>query len=157
MSVKVEGIEEAMRVLEELPDKTKMKAIIPSLNTAGRVVIQAARRKLPRKNEVRRYEISKGKNKGKVIRKVATGNLRASIGRIKLSSFKRRKRLQPIVLVGPRAYGKYRGFHGHLVEFGHQNASPHPYMRPAYEETKGQARKIVSDAIVKYVNKVNGR
>lgn len=46
-----------------------------------------------------------------------TKNLSKSIGRIKGI---RTKKGKPFILIGPRYYGKFRGYHAHLVEVGSQ-------------------------------------
>lgn len=82
-----------------------------------------------------------------------TGTLEKSIGAIKVS--KRKATEIGMVKVGPRRGGRYRGYHGHLVEFGTGPRKPggwyagfrnprstvmpaHPFMRPAFERTKTQ-------------------
>lgn len=70
-----------------------------------------------------------------------TGNLRKSIG-------KKSKAYQSgtsVALVGPRISDSHLGFHGHLVERGHVNRDgsytpAHPFMEPAAEQAKPEAR-----------------
>lgn len=47
-----------------------------------------------------------------------TGNLKKSIGRVRVPLAKARE--IGMVKLGPRVRGQYKGFHGHLVEFGHR-------------------------------------
>lgn len=82
-----------------------------------------------------------------------TGALEKSIGAIKVSI--RKADEIGTVKVGPRRGGGNKGYHGHLVEFGtgprpaggwyagFRNPGTtvmpaHPFMRPAFEKTKGQ-------------------
>lgn len=74
-----------------------------------------------------------------------TGNLVDSIGVVRVSQ----KRVGGgAVIVGPRRRGKYKGYAGHLVEFGTRMRytrrsgayrgfmKPRPFMRPAWEQTR---------------------
>lgn len=90
-----------------------------------------------------------------------TGRLEDSIGGIKLSQ--RSTKEIGLVHVGPRRKkGTYRGFHGHLVEYGHRLVSskksgkrqigfvrPYPFMKPAFDKTKDQVGKNISESIQK--------
>jgi HK97 gp10 family phage protein len=76
-----------------------------------------------------------------------TGNLRDSIGAYKVS--KRRQTALGQVNVGPRRGGKYKGYHGHLVEFGtgprKTGIMPaQPFAEPAFVATKSEVEKIIS-------------
>lgn len=68
-----------------------------------------------------------------------TGNLAESIGVVK-AGIKRGGNIGQVE-VGPRRGGAYRGYHGHLIEFGKTNrdgtrTQPKPFMAPAFERTK---------------------
>ena len=88
---------------------------------------------------------------------VKTGNLRNSIGRVRTPL--RKANTIGEVKVGPRVGGKYKGYHGHLVEFGTKNrppggwyarfpnahttsSKPHPFMVPAERMT---GAKVIGD------------
>lgn len=81
-----------------------------------------------------------------------SGELEKSIGAVKVSA--RKANDIGVVKVGPRRGGQYKGYHGHFVEFGtgprraggwyarFRNPGTtimpaRPYMRPAFERTKG--------------------
>ncbi len=79
-----------------------------------------------------------------------TGNLADSIGIVK-SGIKRGGNVGEII-VGPRRGGAYKGYHGHLIEFGKTNRNgtrtqPKPFMAPAYEQTKNQVEGGIANAI----------
>jgi len=76
-----------------------------------------------------------------------TGNLKKSIGSVKISQ--RKATEIGTVHVGPRRGAGYKGHHGHLVEFGASNRPPggwnkttpttmpsHPFMKPALDRTE---------------------
>lgn len=83
-----------------------------------------------------------------------TGNLADSIG-IERVGVKRGGEIGQIQ-VGPRRGGAYRGFHGHLIEFGKTNrdgtkTAPRPFMEPAFERTKGQVESGISNFLSKRI------
>jgi HK97 gp10 family phage protein len=82
-----------------------------------------------------------------------TGNLVKSIGSVKIST--RKATEIGTVHVGPRRGGGFKGYHGHLVEFGTGSRPPggwyarfpgakdtvmpaSPFMKPALEQTRDQ-------------------
>lgn len=94
------------------------------------------------------------------------GDLSESIGAV-LKPQRKTKQLG-IVWVGPRRVkGKFRGNHGHLIEFGHRISKqkiqeggnvlgfvrPYPYMRPAFISTKDQVIQKMRNSLVDKLNK----
>lgn len=46
--------------------------------------------------------------------------------------------------------------HGHLVEFGHEGphpAPPHPFVQPAWADTKGEVKQILEGGLKKTIEK----
>lgn len=104
---------------------------------------------------------------------VRTGNLRASIGFIE-----RRKTAyyKSVVLIGPRTYNRWAGFHAHLVEYGTvkrqiketktrgEKADPEfgnrgavtpgkfAFMEPAFKETAPIVKNNVNQLVKKLFN-----
>jgi hypothetical protein len=59
-----------------------------------------------------------------------------------------------LVQYGPRKRGGYKGFHGHLIEYGKTNrdgtkTEPDPFMEPSFNQTKGQIEKNIADSLGK--------
>jgi HK97 gp10 family phage protein len=88
-----------------------------------------------------------------------TGNLAASMGR-KLLKFDKRT-FSRTMLVGPRVSGKWRGYHGHLFEFGtvarrnrhgaNRGAMPaKPFLRPAFDKHSGEVRTRMARTIKRF-------
>jgi HK97 gp10 family phage protein len=78
------------------------------------------------------------------------GNLRASLG-VGLAP---RSRKNAGVWCGPRAEyfrgaKKNNAYYAHMVEFGHEGVSPHPFMRPAFDQTKKQMIASLGDTLIK--------
>jgi HK97 gp10 family phage protein len=57
------------------------------------------------------------------------------------------------VYVGPDA----EIFYAHLVEFGTAHSSPQPFMRPAFEQTKGKALDIIKSELGGEIDKAVAR
>lgn len=87
-----------------------------------------------------------------------TGNLRDSIGGLKVSS--KRASVLGEVIVGPQRRGGKKGFAGHLVEFGtrqrknkrgaNRGVMPKkPFAKPAFEQTKGLIEASIAEQIGK--------
>lgn len=100
-----------------------------------------------------------------------TGNLVDSIGATR-TSVKKQTRLGQVI-VGPRRKGRYKGFAGHLVEYGtkrrktkktkaNRGVMPkHPFAAPSFEATRTPMKeairvnlsKIVVKALIRYAPK----
>lgn len=92
-----------------------------------------------------------------------TGNLVDSIGIRKERSAKSLlARSVGEIQVGPQRRGKYKGYAGHLVEYGTANREtksgadrgkmhPNPFMAPAFEQTKNIVEARINDSIGKKV------
>lgn len=117
-----------------------------NLSLTGDVELMAALNKLPIVvgGKVMKNAIRAG---GRAIRAAVierapigpTGNLKANIV-AKLVVYKESE--TAALIIGGK-YGRYgKGAHAHLVEFGHGGpapAPPHPFMRPAFDESKSTA------------------
>jgi len=83
-----------------------------------------------------------------------TGNLGKSIGVIK--KIKSRKG-RPFILVGPRYYGNFNGYHAHLVEVGKQNYDvsfdEQHNIKRAFEKNKTKALNEVNQHLITMLNK----
>lgn len=91
-----------------------------------------------------------------------TGNLVTSIGRVRVP-FTRAKELGT-VKVGPRVKGKYKGNHGHLIEFGtkdrytkagnYTGKGPRlPFVAPAFFQTQGTVRGQIAKNMQTILNR----
>lgn len=138
--------------LEAIPGDVRQADLSKVLDTAGEMFADEAKNILQSKGHVR------------------TRNLIESIGIIR----KRKGKLVPYTMVGPRYYGAYRGQIGHVLEFGTEEryrffgnkslglsskkvkdqllgkastgrVAPSPFMRPAYQNKKG--------AVMEYLKK----
>lgn len=92
-------------------------------------------------------------------KRITTGNLEGSIGR-----FAGKSKEYPNVMVGARAKGSYKGWHGHLVHDGTKNrrtkkgisrgaAKPDPFMQRAFDKTRNQVRADFEKQVAKYIEK----
>jgi HK97 gp10 family phage protein len=130
---------------------------------AAKPLVAAARAKVKSSSAVHKRYAFKGKNAkkagkgaGKVIATYSPGNLNRSIGTLQL-------RKTDNVYVGPRFkrdpagdYGsatKVDGYYAHMVEYGTKHNTAKPFMRPAYEETKGTVVDIIGKEVKKTIEK----
>lgn len=119
------------------------------MNKAAGVVVKKARQKAPTgKKPHTRYN-----KKGEKIATYYPGNLKKSIKVL------RKLRRARNLWVGPESGLKVKndGYYAHMVEYGTVNFPAKPFMRPAYEESKPEVVKIitngVNDVIKKYGKK----
>lgn len=127
--ITVKGYKEVIEMFKHLPDAVSHKTIGAANVAAAKPLIRAENRLAP---------------------EGPTGNLRDSIGAIKTPL--KKANVVGEVLVGPRRKGGYKGFAGHLLEFGTNirktkkgaNRGKGPvkkFAQPAYEQTKDEVKK----------------
>lgn len=138
--VVVTGFKEVDELLKRLPKELNHKVVGSAIFQSTKPLVSSAKARV--------------KNK--------TGNLKESIGAVR-QSIKRATEIGE-VRVGPRIGGRYKGYHGHLVEYGakdrppggwyarfanaHNTTSkPHPFLKPAFEATKGEVMGQINNNI----------
>lgn len=135
--MRVTGVKEIDQVLGGLPLQVTDKVLQNSFSDAAKPLVQAAQSLAP---------------KGK------THNLVDSIGVTKEPAKTLVNRAVGQIQVGPRRKGKYKGFAGHLMEFGttvretkkganRGNVTPHKFMEPAFNQTSGQVETRINESI----------
>lgn len=133
----LDGWDRFLKAVQSLPDKQKRSELLKIMRRVARPTVNAAKAFVPKREK----------------------KLERSIGVITS-----RSRTYPSVYAGPRVKGSHEGFHGHLVEFGtgprvrkdgsYAGQMPaQPYMRPAYEQTKGQAVSLASNLVSRQMQK----
>lgn len=146
-------VRQIMKTLEKLPiDVRKERKRI--LRKAAKPLVAAIQAKAPVLKNRRKVTITL-KNGSKVT--YYPNNLRLAI---RVLDFRRTQS----VFVGPKLtrkrkegeeYGKSRAkvdaFYAAMIEYGTKNMSARPYMRPAYEATKGQVLAIIRQEVEKLV------
>lgn len=136
MSVKlsITGFKEIDSVIKGLPKQLQDRVLKNAHADAAKVLIRDAQSTAPL---------------GK------TGNLRKSIG-VERISIKKTNELG-LIRVGPRRKGGYKGFHGHLVEFGKTNrdgtrSKANPFFEQSYNRTKGTLEMQIKESLGKKLN-----
>lgn len=130
--ISVTGLKEIDRVLKELPKQMQHSILSAAHAAAAKPLVEKAKLIAP---------------------EGPTGNLVDSIG-VSKTSVKKANKLGE-VRVGPRRKGGFKGFAGHLVEFGTKRRRtrkganrglmrPKPFMKPAFGQTKGQVEKDIA-------------
>jgi len=167
--IKLEGFDEAIKLLDALPDKFQRQTILAMFRRSTRPMIRSARSRL--------------KSYG-----AAYNKLSKSIGNITVKS------KNPIIYVGPRVKGKWSaiGYIAHWVEYGTKGVRgggskktsgakgynsdyaktigplksgqryrvdqpPRPFMRPAIDQHSKSVKSLVSSAFSQHLEKTINR
>ncbi len=167
-TVRVEGLKELDAALAELPKAAARRTLVRVLTKAGEPLAERARQLAPDDPRTGAPDLHtsiavSAKLKNPVgAREFAAvmkaGGTRADAGRAMAAA----RREQPggslaMMFVGPDA--KQR--HAHLQEFGTVHHGPQPFMRPAWDEKKGEALEIIKrtlgDEIMKTAKRIAAR
>lgn len=124
-SVRISGLEEIVALLKELPRATEARVVNTALRLGGGVLRSAIRSRAPvgpREREALRYYISRRSGK-KAARRY--GKLKENIR---------------VTKVGQGRYAVHVGkaFWGMFLEFGTRRMAARPFMRPAFDSSKGE-------------------
>lgn len=140
MSVKIEGLQELLNELKQLPPKLEKKYLAAGMRAACMAVVRQARSNLKSNQSDE-----------------ATGRLVKSMGYVV-----RNKRGRTIGVAGQKKQGEAdRGpaqRHGHLVEKGHvmfawgratgKMVPPHPFLGPALRQKQQEIAQIMREKVV---------
>ena len=143
------GAKDLERTFRTLGDRVQRKITRQAVNAGATPVVKAARAKAAKES----------------------GLLRKSLGK-KIRTYKQSGTVAAII--GPRTdvEGEYKGeirkpkFYAHLVEGGHIDANGNhvpaqPFLRPAFDETQGQALEVIkeklAEGVVKEAKKAGGK
>ena len=137
--------------------------------TSGKVIgnkaLIKAMRRIPYKVKKNKFFLAVFRQAAKPIIAAARAHINNDEGQLKRSikafSTKASRRL-PALYVGPKATGgssskneqRGGGYYGAMVEYGTATASPHPFMRPAWDKTQTQAGDILLAGAQKIVEKI---
>lgn len=124
--MKLHGAEALDRKLVAIRDAVSPEARRRSLLIGAEIILQEAQRLVP----------------------VLSGNLRDSLlitfdGGLNGAAVSDR-RFFTAVHVGP---ARSQGFYGHMVEFGTSHSAPHPFMRPALDNTRDEVRRAMASSL----------
>lgn len=136
--IRLTGAKEIDQVLKGLPLQVTDKILQNSFSDAAKPLVQAAKSLAPKDEGVLSESIGVTKEPAKTLVNRAVGQIQ----------------------VGPQRKGKYRGYHGHLIEFGttiretksganRGNVTPDPFMEPAFNQTSGQVENRINGSIGK--------
>ena len=131
-NLRFEGFDEAAAILDALPARLGERTLTKILRKGSRPIIVEARQRAPVKKKalVRSIGAINGRGMGKGTQ----------------------------IYIGPRRGGGYKGYAGHLIEYGTAprtkkngastgSVAAHPFMRPAYELRIEEAKKIIKQNI----------
>ena len=167
--VEIQGFKELQSKLKQLPDKVKRKELLKILGQVANSTVRAAKSEAPKSKKA---HIVSGKRARKVIQ---PGSLKKSIYKIK--GKRGAAKVNAVLYVGPRAKRNHNGFYGAFVAGGHRiyrkgfkrkhssSASKHndsgaksfvkanPFIKRAYNKTKGKVSSDLEKRVVKYIDK----
>lgn len=123
--IKMTGFDELEKVLKALPGELAKRDLNTSLRKGANHMRDAAQAKVP----------------------IDEGDLKDSL---KVQKQKADNSEEVKLTLSP---SKPKGFHAHFVEFGTVKNPAQPFMRPAFDETKGEATKIIIDYLANKVTK----
>tara|TARA_Y100001973_G_C5208248_1_gene343323 strand:+ start:8500 stop:8967 length:468 start_codon:yes stop_codon:yes gene_type:complete len=142
---------------------------MPGTLNAGQVIgnrrLQKALRQIPYAVKKDKFMMAVYRQAAKPIILAARAKINNDEGQLKKSikAFSTRAgRRIPLMYVGPKATGgsakkneqRGGGYYGAMVEYGTATASPSPFMRPAWDASKGNAESILLKGVQAIVQKV---
>lgn len=130
------------------------KEIRQHLRPSAKVFIDAARDRAPRTNKPHHR-----KKNGKIIATYHPGNLRRSIKVLPLRRMKYGLGVGPYVQRRGKGGGDFKGsrvdaYYAHFVEYGTVKQSANPYMRSAYDSTRGTVLATAKEGMAKLTNTI---
>lgn len=144
-TVKVQGLKELDKALGEFTKATARNIALRALMAAGEPMAEAAREKAPERfgDLKRSIKVTKKKpighaSKAAFAEVMKAGGTRAQAGAAQRAYNRENPGAFAEVFVGPAQLAQ-----AWPQEIGTVNHPPHPYMRPAFEETKEEALSIL--------------
>ena len=151
--IDLQGIDGVQKIFKELEFKIATKALGKALVYGVKPLIKAARQNAPVSEKTAWITAHRHIKKGELteLRRIhKPGDLKKSI------SYKLLSRYPPAIYVGPgRGSGaKYDAYYGQWVEFGTQKMAAQPYLRPAWDMTKGEVIERISQYIREIIKSI---
>ncbi len=145
--IEIEGFPELQAKIQKLPDKVKKREILKILGQVANTTVKVAKQKV--KVSKKKHIIS-GKNREYKV--IEPGNLKKSIGKIR--GKKGLAKQNAVLYVGPRSKGrKNDGWYGVFLEYGTVKQKAQPFLRPAYQQTRGKVSADATKKVAKYIQK----
>lgn len=150
----LKDLTEILKKLDKLPKELRGEVRKKILEQAARPLIEAAKAKAPQ-SQAEHFDYPK--SGGEPVR-YYPGNLKKSI---RIIPYKKSN----TVFVGPKIVKKAKGkaygrneknvnaFYASFVEFGTARMAARPYMRPAFDSSKGQVLKLAKEGLERVVEK----
>lgn len=145
--VEIKGFSELQRKLKTLGnDKIKRREMLKVLGQVANPTVKAARGQAPIS---KRSHVQSGKRSRKVIQ---PGNLKKSIG--KITGRRGLGKRNAVLYVGPKSKGrKNDGWYAKFVQHGTVKQTANPFMKRAYQQTKGGVTADAEVKVARYMQK----
>lgn len=157
--VRIEGLKELEFALSELPRATARNVLLRALKNAAQPIVDEAKRLVP---------VATGRLRDSIIVQARTRNLTGlrEFGQTLREGGTRAEAVS--VLRAARRAGGSEGSraevnvgptspHAHWIEFGTVQMGAQPYMRPAFESTKGEALLSIKKELAAEIEKARAR
>ncbi|AHE52635.1 HK97-gp10 family putative phage morphogenesis protein [Sphingomonas sanxanigenens] len=137
MSARVDGAQSLVRKLDRFTEATSNKIQRQVLMEAGEIIADRARELVP---------VDSGDLRGSItvsdkVRAYDGQGLTLGIG-------------GPVTIyIGPQRGSKPDGFYGHMVEWGTVKMAAQPFMRPAFDSTRGQVQSRIRNDLAAAIAK----
>jgi len=154
VTVSVSGLKELDEALGNLPKATARNVLVRTLKKAAEPMVEEAKRLAPvRTGRLRDSIMSSARVKNKTGNSEYAAAMKAGLGRdaaraalLAARRANKGKGSFAELFVGPaRGGGVIR--YAHIVEFGSVDTAPQPYMRPAWEATKGKMLDVIKSEL----------
>ena len=126
---RIEGADALDRLLKQLPEKVARNVLRGAVRKGAKVVEAEMRQRAP---------------------VGPTGNLKASITQRGVKTKDKRMLTRR---VGSFKGGGLKGYHAHFIEFGTVKMAARPFLRPAWDQTKGEALKVMGKELGRGIEK----
>lgn len=132
MSAKIDGVDKLIRKLDRLPAAIGRNIERRVLMEAGEIIAARARELVPvDTGNLRDSIVVSDRPLGGAFKMDAAGAASTGEGRM-------------TVYIGPKTGGRNDGYYGHMVEFGTVKMAAQPFLRPAFDSTKGQVQSRIA-------------
>lgn len=153
LEIKIDGLTEISKAMKELGKKTSNQISVKAMRAGGRIVRDAARAKAPVLQESVPHR-RKGTIKRSIIERTKVGKngkTTTLVGVKKLS----KKRIEAFKTRTGKSGAKNPNdpYYWHMVEFGTSKMPAKPFLKPAFEQKKYQAKSEVIGILKKEILK----
>ena len=149
ITVKVDGLKELQKALEELPRQIQQKPLRSAVAAGAKVILDEAKNRVPvntgnLQKSLYRYRSRKMSTVGKETYLVGVRKGKGVYGDTRLN--------RRLGRVGRKYTTQGEAFYWRFIEFGTSKISARPFLRPAFEAGKGDAVNEIKNRLRKAID-----